>query len=122
MAAEPYNVFEFERCFKFLLHDKTFLVLISQRSAMPCGFWIPACFCFIISQEKLPIRDMQSDDIPRNRNLPHWKASPGPIIILSTSSATADENTGFKVTANVTLGLDPQGMLRTAAFEPSAPI
>lgn len=51
MAAEPCEVFEFERCFKFLLHDKMFLVLISQGSDMPCGFLILACLCFIFPRE-----------------------------------------------------------------------
>lgn len=71
MAAEPCEVFEFERCFKFLLHDKMILVLISQGSDMPCGFLTLACLCFIISQGKLHFRDVQSDDIPRNPNLSH---------------------------------------------------
>jgi hypothetical protein len=46
MAAEPCKVFEFERSFKFLSHDKMLLVWISQGSDMPCGFLSLARFCF----------------------------------------------------------------------------
>lgn len=38
MGPKPCKVFEFERCFKFLLNGKMFLFLISYESNMPCDF------------------------------------------------------------------------------------